>query len=63
LKWSNLPSFDRSPKNGFRCVQYIDKEKIAKGSFNKIEFEAFRDYSRATPAPEDVFKIIRIIFI
>ena len=25
---SQLSSFDRSPKNGFRCIQYIDKEKI-----------------------------------
>ena len=63
LEWSHLPSFDRSSKNGFRCVQYIDKEKIAKASFNKIKYEAIRDFSRAIPVPENVFKIYKNQFL
>jgi formylglycine-generating enzyme required for sulfatase activity len=30
---SQLPSFDRSPQNGFRCAKYIGKRKIPESAF------------------------------
>jgi dipeptidyl aminopeptidase/acylaminoacyl peptidase len=56
---SQLPSFDRSPKNGFRCVQYIDKEKIPESAFVPIDLLAERDFSKEQPVPESTFRIYK----
>jgi len=56
---SQLPAFDRSPKNGFRCVQYIEKEKIPTEAFQQIEFHEDRDYYREVPVSDDIFSIYK----
>lgn len=60
---SQLPNFDRSPKNGLRCVQYIDKEKISPEAFQKIESREERDYYAEEPVTEDIFRIYKNQFL
>ena len=61
--WSQLPSFDRSPKNGFRCVQYMNREKIPEEAFRKIEFSEERDYSKEEPVPGNIFMVYKNQFL
>jgi eukaryotic-like serine/threonine-protein kinase len=67
---SQLPSFDRSPKNGFRCVQYIDKEKIPDSTFRLIKYikgmdyySGGRDFSKEEPVPDNIFTIYKNQFL
>jgi dienelactone hydrolase len=65
MEWSQLPPFDRSPMNGFRCALYLDKEKIPVTAFRLIEM-ALRgnmDYSTVTPVPESIFRIYKNQFL
>ena len=59
----SFPSFDRSPENGFRCVKYIDKEKIPKSALRQIEYSGVRDFSKEEPVPENIFKIYKNQFL
>jgi len=63
LTWSQLPSFDRSPMNGFRCVKYIDKAKIPESAFRQIDLSGERDFSREKPVPESTFSIYKNRFL
>jgi eukaryotic-like serine/threonine-protein kinase len=60
---SQLPAFDRSNKNGFRCVKYIDKEKIPESAFNQIEYNENRDLSKIEPIQENIFRIYKNQFL
>jgi dienelactone hydrolase len=60
---SQLPAFDRSPKNGFRCVKYINKEKIPESAFQPINFKEWRDFSKEKPVPDNVFAIYKNQFL
>jgi len=60
---SQLSSFDRSLKNGFRCVQYIDKDEIPENAFEPIEFTEERDYSMEEPVSEYTFTIFKNQFL
>jgi len=60
---SQLPAFNRSPKNGFRCVQYIDRAKIPPEAFQPIEAEERRDYYAEEPVSEEIFKIFKNQFL
>lgn len=60
---SQLPAFDRSLKNGFRCVIYPEKEKIASEVFDPVEIGTLRDYTKETPEPEYAFQIYRKQFL
>lgn len=60
---SQLPSFDRSPENGFRCVKYIDKDKIPQSAFEPVNINIKRDYSREQPVPENTYRIYRNQFL
>jgi dienelactone hydrolase len=61
--WSQVPTFDRSAKNGVRCVKYPDKGKIPENIFQKIEYSGLRDYSKEKPLPENVFRIYKNQFL
>jgi dienelactone hydrolase len=61
--WSQPPSFDRSPKNGFRCVKYIDTIKLPEAIFEAIEFTEDRNYTKEEPVPEETFSIFRNQFL
>jgi eukaryotic-like serine/threonine-protein kinase len=60
---SQLPSFDRSPKNGFRCVRYINKENFSASVFQQVLYNEEKDYSAKKPVPEDIFKIYKNQFL
>jgi dienelactone hydrolase len=61
--WSQLPSFNRSPKNGFRCVKYIHREKIPEWAFQKIEFSEERNYYEEEPVEENIFRVYKNQFL
>ena len=58
-----LPAFDRSPMNGFRCVQYIDREKIPVQAFDKIALDPPRDISQETPVNDEIFNVFKNQFL
>jgi serine/threonine protein kinase/dienelactone hydrolase len=47
--------FDRSEKNGFRCVIYIDEDRIPKQYFGQRTLPPQRDYYNETPVSDDEF--------
>ena len=61
--WSQLPPFDRSAKNGMRCVKYVDPETIHEKSFQSIEFRERTDYSTMTPVADEIFRIYKNQFL
>jgi dienelactone hydrolase len=61
--WIQLPPFDRSPENGFRCVKYIDKERIPESATRQITLWSGRDYSKEEPVPDNVFMIYKNQFL
>jgi len=61
--WHQLPPFDRSPENGFRCVKYIDPQSIPSTAFRQIDFPITRDYSKEDPVSDQVFDIYRNQFL
>jgi formylglycine-generating enzyme required for sulfatase activity/dienelactone hydrolase len=60
---SQLPSFDRSPKNGFRCIKYFDKEKIPESAFQQINYIAGEKDFRKQPVPDNIFSIYKNQFL
>jgi len=63
FEWSQLPPFDRSYKNGFRCVKYIDKQKIPVSAFNSLEYSGIRNFFDEEPVPENIFRIYKNQFL
>jgi len=60
---SQIPSFDRSERNGFRCVKYIDKEKIPESVFQRIDYSEETDFSKITPVEDNIFAIYKGRFL
>lgn len=57
---SQVSPFDRSAKNGFRCVRYLEKEKILDDAFGQYEYERYsRDYSKEKPVPDAIFQVYK----
>jgi len=65
LQWDQLPPFDRSPLNGFRCAIYKDREKIPETAFRFIDLglRNDRDCASETPVPESTFRIYKNQFL
>jgi dienelactone hydrolase len=59
----NTPPFDRSPKTGFRCVRYIDKERIPGSAFAAIRYQEMPDLEKMKPASDEVFKVCKEQFL
>jgi len=59
---SQQSPWDRSPKNGFRCVLYLDREKIPPAAFEPKGLEISRDFRDAKPVSDSVFKVYRSQF-
>jgi serine/threonine protein kinase/dienelactone hydrolase len=57
--YSQLSPFDRSSKNGFRCVRYLDPDKIPPEVLAPIEVEESIDYYRMKPVPDPIFQVYR----
>ena len=49
--------FDRSPKNGFRCVRYIDT--VPDEAFELYRVQETRDFYKGKPVSDDVFEVYR----
>jgi dienelactone hydrolase len=60
---SQLPPFDRSLKNGFRLVQYLDKENIPGWAFQQVEANEVRDYYQEEPVSEEIFRVYKHQFL
>lgn len=58
-QWSQLSPFDRSSRNGFRCVKYTDQQKIPEIAFRKVKFNYDRDFTKEKPVSDDVFRIYK----
>jgi predicted Ser/Thr protein kinase len=58
-EWSQVPSFDRSAKNGFRCAIYIDPERIPQSSFAPVKAQEVPDYSKRSLVTDPVFRVYR----
>jgi eukaryotic-like serine/threonine-protein kinase len=56
---SQLPPFDRSSKNGFRCVKYINDEKIPETAFEPYILTESRNYAIERPVSEATFSIYK----
>ena len=56
-----IPAFDRSEKNGFRCVKYIDKKKIPDAYFMPLPIMIYDSsfWYKMKPIPDDVFKVVK----
>jgi len=59
---SQASPFDRSPKNGFRCVKYPDKTKIPDVAFEKFTIPGARDLYKEKPVSDEVFKVFKSQF-
>jgi hypothetical protein len=60
-QWGQSPAFDRSPKNGFRCALYFDREKIPAPAFEPYVPQTV-DFYKAVPVPDQVFEVYRSQF-
>jgi dienelactone hydrolase len=60
---SQLPAFDRSLKNGFRCVLYLDRDQIPEQAFQPIKLNVQRNYYNEEPVPEAEFQIFKNQFL
>jgi dienelactone hydrolase len=56
---SQAHAFDRSAKNGVRCVRYLDRASIPEVAFAPVVETAVRDFAKETPVTDEVFKVYR----
>jgi dienelactone hydrolase len=56
---SQAPPFDRSPKNGFRCVRYLDSQKIPETAFQPVQVAQAPDFYQLSPVPDSVFQVYK----
>ncbi len=56
---TQLPPFDRSSRNGFRCARYIEPEKIPASAFEPTRLGERRDFYKEKPVPDEIFKIYK----
>ena len=55
------PPFDRSPINGFRCVEYLGTDENLESLKRPLNFEK-RDYRKEKPASYDQFELYRSLY-
>lgn len=56
---SQAPAFDRSPKNGFRCVRYLVRTVIPSSEFGRQDDSASRDFRNDAPVSDAIFGVYR----
>jgi serine/threonine protein kinase len=57
--WSQAPPFDRSDKNGFRCVLYLNSNKIPSSVFSAKEPREVRDFYKEKPVSDSIFQFFK----
>ncbi|MFH1833467.1 MAG: bifunctional serine/threonine-protein kinase/formylglycine-generating enzyme family protein, partial [bacterium] len=60
--WSQASAFDRSAKTGFRCVLYLDEEKIPAAAFEPVLVTDRPNLRDRAPVPDEVFEAYRARF-
>ncbi len=55
--------FDRSPKTGFRCVRYIDKDRIPGSVFAAVQPDERHDLEKMKPVTNEVFLVYKELFL
>jgi eukaryotic-like serine/threonine-protein kinase len=60
---SQASPFDRSPKTGFRCVRYIDKDMIPGTAFAAVQPQEEHDLEKMKPASDEVFSVYKELFL
>ncbi|MBN2408677.1 MAG: protein kinase, partial [Candidatus Aminicenantes bacterium] len=56
---TQAPPFDRSSRNGFRCVRYIEPEKIPASVFEPTKLDEGRDFYQEKPVSDEIFKVYK----
>jgi serine/threonine protein kinase/dienelactone hydrolase len=56
---SQAPAFDRSAKNGFRCVLYLNPDKIPSSVFEAEKPRQFHDFYNETQVPDSIFQVYK----
>ncbi len=59
LNESQALPFDRSPKNGFRCVILPEPEKVPKSCFEPLKLAEYPDFYKEIPVSDSVFQVYR----
>ena len=54
-----LPPWDRSAKNGFRCALYPDRQRIPERAFQFTGLGDVRDFTREKPAADAIFQVYK----
>jgi len=56
---TQAPPLDRSPRNGFRCVFYLEPDQIPESVFEAAKVREWPDFYKVKPVPDSVFQIYR----
>ena len=56
---SQLPPFDRSAKNGFRCCLDIHPQKVPRADLAPIKIEGYPDFYKEKPVSDQVFQVYK----
>jgi cephalosporin-C deacetylase-like acetyl esterase len=56
-------AFDRSARNGFRCVQYLNQELIPEGVFNVYRPRKDPDYYKMKPVSDAILEVYKRRFL
>jgi len=59
---SQAPPFDRSERNGFRCVMFSDAEPVPEGLLEPYRDESVRHLFEETPVSDQVFEVYRQLY-
>jgi serine/threonine protein kinase/dienelactone hydrolase len=59
---SQVPAFDRSSRNGFRCALYPDPERIPESAFNLLELGETKDFYKEKPVADPIFQVYKAQF-
>jgi dienelactone hydrolase len=64
ITFVNLASpFERSPRTGFRCARYIDKETIPGLAFAAVQPQEEHDLEKMKPVSDEVFSVYKELFL
>jgi dienelactone hydrolase len=56
---SQASPFDRSSRNGFRCVLYPDLDKIPKSTFQLVKLPEAPNFYKQKPVPDSIFEVYK----
>ncbi|MFQ6110184.1 MAG: SUMF1/EgtB/PvdO family nonheme iron enzyme, partial [Candidatus Aminicenantales bacterium] len=56
---SQVPAFDRSSKNGFRCALYPDPERMPEAAFQTVTLGETKDFYKEKPVDDSIFQVYK----